>query len=86
MTSQASELLVILGWLVVRILPLVFIGKFLKWFIDPVLVYSRQASDSDLEMYIGGKKLSKSQIGYPFLLRDICGSENKAPLSQNQKI
>lgn len=44
MTSQASELLVTLGWLVVRILPLIFIGKFLKWFIDPILVYSRQAS------------------------------------------
>lgn len=37
-------------------------------------------------MYIGGKKLSKSQIGYPYLLREICGSANNTPLSQSQKI
>lgn len=86
MTSQANELLVTLGWLLVRILPIYILVKILKWFIDPILVYSKQGSDSDMEMYIGGKKLSKSQIGYPYLLREICGSDIKKPLSQGQTI
>ena len=41
----------------------------LRWFFDPYFIYSRRRLDKDIEFFINGKKMTKSQTGLPFLLR-----------------
>lgn len=85
--SEQQALLFTLGWWALRILPLLAVLRFLKWFVNPILVYSRQAAHSEMEMYIGGKKLSKSQMAYPFLLREVYSDPgNGAKLPVGKKI
>lgn len=52
-----------------KIIILCLILKGIRWFLDPYFVYNRRKMDKDIEMYINGKKFTKSQLGLPFLLR-----------------
>jgi hypothetical protein len=45
------------------------LAKGVLWFIQPILIYSRRKTEKDIEFYIAGKKLTKSETGLPFLLR-----------------
>ena len=48
---------------------LLMLVKAVLWFIQPILIYSRRKTEKDIEFYISGKKLTKSETGLPFLLR-----------------
>lgn len=53
----------------IKVIILFLMMKVIRWFLDPYFVYNRRKMDKDIEMYINGKKFTKSQLGLPFLLR-----------------
>jgi hypothetical protein len=43
-----------------KIIILYLVIKGIRWFLDPYFVYNRRKMDKDIEMYINGKKFTKS--------------------------
>ena len=49
----------------------VFVVLAIRWFLEPYFSYKKRNTFKDYVLYIdSGKKLSKKQLGTPFLLRD----------------
>ena len=49
----------------------IFVVVAIRWFLEPYFSYKKRNTVKDYVMYIdSGKKLSKKQLGTPYLLRD----------------
>ena len=49
----------------------VFVVLAIRWFLEPYFSYKKRNTVKDYVLYVdSGKKLSKKQLGTPYLLRD----------------